>query len=58
MLTVVKASLSFTGKQIFDEIGFQVEPRDRIGLVGPNGSGIPSPGCARNLVRPSLAVCY
>jgi ATP-binding cassette subfamily F protein 3 len=39
LLTVVKASLSFTGKQIFDEIGFQVEPRDRIGLVGPNGSG-------------------
>ena len=39
LLTVVKASLSFTGKQIFDEIGFQVEPRDRIGLVGSNGSG-------------------
>ncbi len=39
LLTVVKASLSFTGKQIFNEIGFQVEPRDRIGLVGPNGSG-------------------
>ena len=39
LLTVIKASLSFTGKQIFDEIGLQVEPRDRIGLVGPNGSG-------------------
>lgn len=39
LLTVVKTSLSFTGKQIFNEIGFQVEPRDRIGLVGPNGSG-------------------
>jgi len=39
LLSIVKVSLSFTGKQIFDEIGFQVEPRDRIGLVGPNGSG-------------------
>ncbi|MCD4754784.1 MAG: ABC-F family ATP-binding cassette domain-containing protein [Deltaproteobacteria bacterium] len=39
LLTVIKAALSFTGKQIFNEIGFQVEPRDRIGLVGPNGSG-------------------
>ncbi|MBW1718688.1 MAG: ABC-F family ATP-binding cassette domain-containing protein [Deltaproteobacteria bacterium] len=39
LLTVIKASLSFTGRQIFNEIGFQVEPRDRIGLVGPNGSG-------------------
>ena len=39
LLTFIKLSLSFSGKQIFDEIGFQVEPRDRIGLVGPNGSG-------------------
>jgi ATP-binding cassette, subfamily F, member 3 len=39
LLTIVKASLSFTGRQIFNEIGLQVEPRDRIGLVGPNGSG-------------------
>ncbi|MFH2011227.1 MAG: ABC-F family ATP-binding cassette domain-containing protein [Pseudomonadota bacterium] len=39
LLTVVKASLSFSGRQIFNEIGLQVEPRDRIGLVGPNGAG-------------------
>ncbi len=39
LLNVIKVSLSFTGKPIFDEIGFQVEHRDRIGLVGPNGSG-------------------
>lgn len=39
LLSVVSVSLSFTGKQIFNEIGFQVGPRDRIGLVGPNGSG-------------------
>lgn len=39
LLIVAKASLSFAGKQIFSEIGLQVKPRDRIGLVGPNGSG-------------------
>ncbi len=39
LVTVIKASLSFTGKQIFNGIAFQVKPKDRIGLVGPNGSG-------------------
>ena len=39
LVTAQKVSLSFPGKQVFDEIGFQVEPGDRIGLVGPNGSG-------------------
>ncbi|MBW1852530.1 MAG: ABC-F family ATP-binding cassette domain-containing protein, partial [Deltaproteobacteria bacterium] len=39
LITVIKASLSFAGRQVFSEIGFQVEPKDRIGLVGPNGSG-------------------
>ena len=39
LVSVIKVSLSFPGKQIFDEIGFQVEPGDRIGLVGSNGSG-------------------
>lgn len=39
LINVIKVSLSFTGRQIFNEIGFQVELRDRIGLVGPNGSG-------------------
>ena len=36
---VLDISLSFLGKKIFDNIGFQVEPGDQIGLVGPNGSG-------------------
>ncbi len=39
LANVVNVSLSFSGKQIFDGIGFHVEPRDRIGLVGRNGSG-------------------
>jgi ATP-binding cassette subfamily F protein 3 len=39
LVTAQRVSLSFPGKQIFHEMGFQVEPGDRIGLVGPNGSG-------------------
>ncbi len=39
LLSLVKVSLSFAGKAVFHNIGFQVEARDRIGLVGPNGSG-------------------
>ena len=39
LVTVLKVSLTFVRKQIFDEIGFQVGPGDRIGLIGPNGSG-------------------
>jgi ATP-binding cassette subfamily F protein 3 len=32
-------SLTFVGREILKEVNFQVEPADRIGLVGPNGSG-------------------
>jgi len=32
-------SITFSGKNLFHEIGLQVESGDRIGLVGPNGSG-------------------
>ncbi|NQU14044.1 MAG: ABC-F family ATP-binding cassette domain-containing protein, partial [Desulfobacteraceae bacterium] len=39
LVTVLKVSLTFVRKQIFDEIGFQVAPGNRIGLIGPNGSG-------------------
>lgn len=39
LLSITKVSLYFSGKPVFKEIGFQVESRDRIGLVGPNGSG-------------------
>lgn len=39
LVTVLKVSLTFIERRVFDEIGFQVEPGNRIGLVGPNGSG-------------------
>ncbi|HCP40390.1 MAG TPA: glycosyl transferase family 2 [Cryomorphaceae bacterium] len=39
MLALNKASLFFGGRAIFDTIGFQINPGDRIGLVGRNGAG-------------------
>ena len=39
LVTVLDLSLSFSGKDLFKSVGFQVEPGDRIGLIGPNGSG-------------------
>lgn len=39
LVTLIKVSLNFLERQIFNEIGLQVNPGDRIGLVGRNGSG-------------------
>ena len=39
LITLIKASLTFSEREIFQDIGFQVEPGDRIGLVGRNGLG-------------------
>ena len=39
LVTVMKVSLNFFERQIFNQIGLQVNPGDRIGLVGRNGSG-------------------
>lgn len=39
LVTISKLSLSFLDRELFHEIGLQVEPGDRIGLAGPNGSG-------------------
>ncbi len=39
LATALNISLTFSRKRLFHEIGFQVEPGDRIGLIGPNGSG-------------------
>lgn len=39
LLTVYNLSLFLSGRTLFDSIGLQVNPGDRIGLVGRNGSG-------------------
>jgi ATP-binding cassette subfamily F protein 3 len=39
LVTVLNLSLTFVGREILKDVNFQVEPGDRIGLVGPNGSG-------------------
>ncbi len=39
ILALSKASLFFGGRAIFVDIGFQINPGDRIGLVGRNGAG-------------------
>ncbi|MCF8142802.1 MAG: ABC-F family ATP-binding cassette domain-containing protein [Deltaproteobacteria bacterium] len=39
LITLIRVSLTFSEREIFHDIGFQVEPGDRIGLVGRNGLG-------------------
>ena len=39
LVTLIKVSLNFFERQLFNKIGLQVNPGDRIGLVGRNGSG-------------------
>lgn len=39
LVSLLDISISFSGKALFQELGFQAEPGERIGLVGPNGSG-------------------
>ncbi len=39
LVHVFNLSLRFSRKVIFNNVHFQVEPGDHIGLVGPNGSG-------------------
>src|SRR3984893_18578491 len=39
MLTVSQLSKSFSGRLLFDEVSLQVNRGNRIGLVGPNGTG-------------------
>jgi len=38
-ISVNKVSLSFGGHDIFNDISFQINPGDRVGLVGRNGAG-------------------
>ena len=39
MVSVNQMSFYFGGQDIFEKISFQINPGDRIGLVGRNGAG-------------------
>ncbi|HRX11307.1 MAG TPA: ATP-binding cassette domain-containing protein, partial [Draconibacterium sp.] len=39
MISLDKISLSFGGFDLFKEISFLINPKDRIGLIGKNGAG-------------------
>ncbi len=39
MISVDKINLSFGGFELFKEISFLINPKDRIGLIGKNGAG-------------------
>ncbi len=39
MISIDKISLNFGGFDLFKEISFLINPRDRIGLIGKNGAG-------------------
>ena len=39
MISLDKISLNFGGFELFKEIGFLINPKDRIGLIGKNGAG-------------------
>ena len=39
MLNVNNVSVIFNGKAIFENVSFQIQPKDRIGLIGKNGAG-------------------
>ncbi len=39
MISVDQLSVSFTGEDIFRNVSFLINPRDKVGLVGKNGAG-------------------
>jgi ATP-binding cassette subfamily F protein 3 len=39
MITFTNISLSFLGKKLLDDINFQLNSKEKIGLIGRNGSG-------------------
>lgn len=39
MISFKQVTLQFGERKLFDDVSFQVNPKDRIGLVGKNGAG-------------------
>lgn len=39
MLTIIGLSIHFGGRYLFNDIGFNISDKDRIGLIGRNGTG-------------------
>src|SRR4030043_2266248 len=39
MISINRINLSFGGRILLNDISFQINPKDRIGLVGNNGAG-------------------
>ena len=39
MLKVQNLSISFDGKQVFEDLTFIVNDKEKVGLIGRNGSG-------------------
>ncbi|MGH2493705.1 MAG: ABC-F family ATP-binding cassette domain-containing protein [Ktedonobacteraceae bacterium] len=39
IVSVISAGKSFGAERIFEDVSFQIDEHDRIGLVGPNGAG-------------------
>src|SRR5690349_11573216 len=39
IVAVIQVGKSFGAERIFSDVHFQIDARDRIGLVGPNGAG-------------------
>ena len=39
LINAYNISLAFLGKELFNNIGFQVNPSERLALIGPNGVG-------------------
>ena len=39
MISVNSVTVSFGGSDLFDNVSFLINPKDRIGLAGKNGAG-------------------
>ena len=39
MLNFINITVSFGGRDLYKNISFQINPKDKIGIVGKNGAG-------------------